>query len=66
MKTIAIVNLKGGVGKTTTTLNMGALLAAEHAQRVLLIDADSQYNLSMHMRADRTGATLSTLFEGES
>lgn len=65
MKTVAIVNLKGGVGKTTTTLNMGALLAAEHAQRVLLIDADSQYNLSMHLRADRTGATLSTLFEGE-
>ena len=65
MRTIAIVNLKGGVGKTTTTLNMGALLAAEHGARVLLIDADSQYNLSMHMRADRTGATLSTLFEGE-
>lgn len=65
MKTIAIVNLKGGVGKTTTTLNVGALLAAEHAHRVLLIDADSQYNLSMHMRADRTGATLSALFDGE-
>ena len=65
MKTIAIVNLKGGVGKTTTALNMGALLADEHAQRVLLIDADSQYNLSMHMRADRTGATLCSLFEGE-
>ena len=64
MKTIAICNLKGGVGKTTTALNLGAVLAAN--ARVLLIDADSQYNLSLHLRADCTGATLASLFEGES
>lgn len=40
MKTIAIVNLKGGVGKTVTAVNVAAILATEYGQRVLLIDAD--------------------------
>ena len=39
MKTIAIVNLKGGVGKTVTADNVAAILATEYGQRVLLIDA---------------------------
>lgn len=42
MKTIAILNLKGGVAKTTTAINMAAIMATEHDQRVLLVDADSQ------------------------
>ena len=44
MKTISIVNLKGGVGKTVTAVNLAAILATEYAQRVLLIDADHQGN----------------------
>ena len=44
-KIISIVNQKGGVGKTSCTLNIGAGLANER-RRVLYVDADPQGNLS--------------------
>ncbi|MBN1937277.1 MAG: ParA family protein [Anaerolineae bacterium] len=46
MRKIAIVGLKGGIGKTTTTINLGAALTLQK-QRVLIIDTDTQANVSI-------------------
>lgn len=44
MRTTVILNLKGGVAKTATAVNVAAILASDYKQRVLLVDADSQCN----------------------
>lgn len=46
MKTLSIINLKGGVAKTISSVNMAYILAAEHKFRVLLVDNDKQGNAS--------------------
>jgi chromosome partitioning protein len=51
MRRIAVTNQKGGVGKTTTTVNMGAALA-RLGQRVLICDLDPQCNLTVHVDVD--------------
>lgn len=52
-KKIVFLNQKGGVGKTTTAVNVGSFLA-ESGYRVLLVDLDSQGNLSSSVSADTT------------
>src|ERR687893_631868 len=51
-KVIAFANQKGGVAKTTTTLNLAAAFA-EEGHRVLCIDMDPQGNLTMSMKIGR-------------
>ena len=58
MRSIAFINQKGGVGKTTSTANVGAALALL-GKKVLLIDLDPQANLSIHFGVDIHSGGLS-------
>lgn len=57
-RVIALINQKGGVGKTTTTVNLGAALS-RLGQRVLLIDLDPQAHLTLHVGVDPDALDLS-------
>ena len=65
----SIINLKGGVGKTTITLALAHFLAVEHRKRVLVIDLDPQTNATVCLipegewkARDESGRTLYQLF----
>ena len=67
-KTIAIVNQKGGVGKTTSTVNLGVGLA-QAGNRVLLVDDDPQHSLTISLGIrnadDDLDTTLATAMQAE-
>ena len=59
MKTICVFNQKGGVGKTTTNINLATYLAFE-GKKVLIVDIDPQGNSTSGLGIDKSNLEFST------
>lgn len=66
-RVVSVASLKGGVGKTTTSVNLASALARFHQQRVLLLDLDPQGHVGTSLRAQilQGGGRLSDVLTGD-
>ena len=64
MRTIAVLNMKGGVGKTTTVINLAHILANDYHRRVVVVDCDPQCNLTNFYGAPTDGPTVADVLRG--
>ena len=66
-KKIGIISIKGGVGKTTSTSNLGAVFAKDFSKRVLIVDANfSAPNLALHVGIISPDTTIHDVLNGKS
>ena len=62
MQTIAVINQKGGSGKTTTATNLAAVWGTERRRRTLLVDLDPQFAATRHL-GNRPADLAATLYD---